>query len=393
MITRSLSEEIRRMASWFPVVSVTGPRQSGKSTIVKSVFPEYTYVNLEDPLLRNAALDDPVGFIRNRPEHLIVDEAQYVPDLFSMIQVVSDERGATGQYILSGSQNFLLMKRITQSLAGRVGILRLLPLSYAEVLAHDETVDADAFMFRGGFPRLYASNIPVGTFFTSYINTYIERDVSDYLDVRNLVGFRKFLELCALNAGNLTNYANIARDADVDARTAKAWLSILESSYVTFELMPYFANQSKRLIKTPKLYFYDTGLLCNLLGITSVEKLLLSPHLGAVFENLVVAETLKAHLNRNEEPRLFFYRDENKIEVDLMDFTDADNPRLVEIKSGQMYRDSYARHLTIVGDALGIERERRYVVARVESSYEAKGASVRSASDWLKSWGTPLQSH
>ncbi len=385
MITRSLSEEIRRMASWFPVVSVTGPRQSGKSTIVKSVFPEYAYVNLEDPLLRNAALDDPVGFIRNRPERLIVDEAQYAPDLFSMIQVVSDERGATGQYILSGSQNFLLMKRITQSLAGRVGILRLLPLSYAEVFAHDETVDADTFMFRGGFPRLYASNMPVGTFFNSYINTYIERDVSDYLDVRNLVSFRKFLELCALNTSNLTNYASIARDADVDARTAKAWLSILESSYVTFELMPYFANQSKRLIKTPKLYFYDTGLLCSLLGITSVEKLLLSPHLGAVFENLVVAETLKAYLNRNEEPRLFFYRDENKIEVDLMDFTDADNPRLVEIKSGQMYRDSYARHLTVVGDALGIERERRYVVARVASGYETKEASVRSAFDWLKS--------
>lgn len=384
MIPRIMAAQVRQMASWFPVVSVTGPRQSGKSTIVRTTFPSYAYVNLEDPQMRRSALDDPVGFIRNRPSHLIIDEAQYAPELFSMIQVVSDERGGTGQYVLSGSQNFLLLKSITQSLAGRVGMLRLLPFSYEEVRHANSGMSADEFMLRGGFPRLYDTGMPSRPFFESYVSTYVERDVANYLDVRNLSSFRNFLRLCALNVGNLVNYASLARDADVDARTAKAWLSILESSYVTFSLMPFFSNEGKRLTKSPKLYFYDTGLLCHLLGIDALPELLLSSHLGAVFENLVVSETMKRHLNAGKEPQLLFYRDDSKVEVDLLDFTDASNRQIIEIKAGETYRERFATHLNSVGDRLGISQDRRYVVARVASSFDADDARVVSAADWLR---------
>jgi predicted AAA+ superfamily ATPase len=390
LIPRSLAAGIHKMASWFPVVSVTGPRQSGKSTIVRAAFPDYTYVNLEDVQVRRQAREDPVGFIRNRPAHLILDEAQYVPDLFSMIQVVSDERGTTGQYILSGSQNFLLLKRIKQSLAGRVGIIRLLPLSYEEACDSQLKPSVDEFMFRGGFPRLYdrdtsGETIPSQIFFSSYLNTYIDRDVTGNLDVRDSVAFRRLLRLCALESGNLVNYANLARDASVDYRTVRQWLSILEASYVLFPLQPYYSNHIKSLTKTPKLYFYDTGLLCWLLGIRTLGDLLTSDRLGAVFENLIVEETLKNHLNRLEEPELYFYRDSAGTEVDLLDLTDSARPRMAEIKSGQTYHDRFASKLGPVGEKIGVPREGRFVVSRVESGFETKEASVRTAQDWLLS--------
>ena len=382
MIPRLLESQLRAYATWFPVVSVTGPRQSGKSTLVKATFPEYSYLNLEDPQLRQEASIDPVGFIRTRPEHLILDEVQYVPELFSMIQVASDERNTPGQYILSGSQNFLLLKRISQSLAGRVGILKLLPLSFSEV-TNSQDITADEFMFHGGYPRPYDVSMPESVFFESYLSTYLERDVADYLDVRNLTSFRKFLSLCALRAGALVNYASLARDADIDARTAKSWLSMLESSYVLFFLSPYHSNEGKRLTKSPKLYFHDTGLLCHLLGIRSLDQLLTSPHLGEVFENLVIAETYKAYLNKGIEPRLFFYRDDSKAEIDLLDVTDETDRKAVEIKSGQTYHDTFARHLTRLGGTLGVEPSNRHVVQRVEHSFNAQDATVLTPADWL----------
>ena len=383
MIPRQLAAKAKQLASWFPVVSVTGPRQSGKSTLVRATFPDYDYVNLEDPQLRRSALDDPVGFIRNRPNRLIIDEAQYAPELFSMIQVVSDEHSQPGQYILSGSQNFLLQRTITQSLAGRVGLLKLLPLSFAEASEANEALTTDDFMFTGGFPRIYTTGMPSQVFFDNYVDTYVERDVAGYLDVTNLVGFRTFLRLCAANSGNLTNYSRLAKDADIDVRTAKSWLSILESSYVLFRLPPYHTNGRKRLTKTSKLYFYDTGLLCHLMGFDDLHELLLDQRLGAVFENLIVAETLKRHLNLGEDPHLYFYRDESKIEVDLLDFTDTNRHQLIEIKSSQTYQERFARHLGQVGEFLSVPTSQRYVTARVEASFQAKHAYVYSARDWL----------
>ena len=383
MIPRTLINQAQKLATWFPVVSVTGPRQSGKSTLVRHAFPDYEYINLESEQVRRLAQEDPVGFIRNRPAKLIIDEAQHVPELFSEIQVVSDLTNKPGQYILSGSQNFLLLKNITQSLAGRVGLLKLLPLSFKEALQAKPTLTADEFMFSGGFPRLYDTGLPERLLFSNYVETYVQRVVSDYLDVRNLASFRKFLELCALNVGNLTNYSNLANDADISPLTAKSWLSILESSYVAFELMPYHSSARTRLTKTPKLYFYDTGLLCYLLGITSLEELLLSEHLGAVYENLIIGETLKDYFNQTQEPRLCFYRDASGREIDLIDESRPREPMLVEIKSSETYHDRFAKHLRAIGDELGVPSERRHVVSRVADSYVSKGVPVSSARDWL----------
>ncbi|WEV65410.1 ATP-binding protein [Bifidobacterium sp. ESL0764] len=383
MTPRKLEPLLKKMATWFPVVSVTGPRQSGKSTLVKAAFGDYEYVNLEDPQLRQEAASDPVGFIRNRPNRLVIDEAQYVPDLFSMIQVVSDEHDEPGQYVISGSQNFLMLRNIKQSLAGRVGITKLLPFSFPEALKTDVSPDADEFMLRGGYPRPYDNGMPLGLFFSSYIDTYVERDAADYLGVRDLDVFRRFLRLCALNVGSLVNYTHMANELDVSLATVKGWLSILESSYLVFSLMPYHYNARKRLVKTPKLYFYDTGLLCYLLRIGSMDDLRLSPMLGNVFENLVIAETAKRHLNEGKEPELYFYRDDSKVEVDLLDCTGSAIPDLVEVKSGQTYHERFARHVRSVAADLGVPQERQWVVSRVESSYTSNGINVCTAKDWL----------
>jgi len=382
LIPREITQTALDMAGWLPVVSVTGPRQSGKSTLVRNAFADYSYVNLEDVQTRAAAQIDPVGFIASHPAPLVIDEAQLAPDLFSQIQVVSDKTGAPGQYVLSGSQNFLLLKRISQSLAGRVGIVRLLPLSYAEV-HESRDITVDQFMFRGGYPRLYDIDIPEHIFFDGYVSTYVERDVAGYLDVRNVDAFELLLRLCAQNAGSLFNISRLSSDLSVAKDTVRSWLSILESSYVIFRLQPHHANLRKRLTKTPKLYFYDTGLLCYLLRISSVEELLQSPYLGMVFENLVVSETLKRHLNAGKKPELSFYRDDSRIEVDLIDSTDASSIELVEIKSSQTYRSSFSRHLTKVGDMLEIARGNRHVVARVESEFHTSECWVNPVSSWL----------
>lgn len=383
-IPRTLESKLQQAATWYPVVSLAGPRQSGKSTLAKHAFPDYDYVNLEDPQIRAAALEDPVSFIRNRPSHLIIDEAQYAPELFSMIQVVSDERGSAGQYILTGSQSFLMMESISQSLAGRVGLSTLLPLSYEELQKTMQyEYEVDEFTFVGGYPRLYATDMPPVVYFANYIETYVERDVGDIVDVRNKASFRKLLEMCALNVGSLLNYSSLARDTGVAAATARSWLSILESSYLIFTLQPYHSNARKRLAKSPKVFFYDTGLLCNLLHITSIEQLVNHEMFGAVFENLIIAETMKRHLNNATRPELFFYRDDSKREIDLLDFTDPSNRCAVEIKSSRTYHGKYAKHLNSVCDGLGIAQDNRFVVARVEESYRAKECQVITARDWL----------
>ena len=383
MIERTLSSFVKDNASWFPVVSVTGPRQSGKSTLVQHVFPDFEYINLEDEATRNLALADPAGFIRERPAHLVIDEAQRVPELFSVIQVASDASGEPGQYVLSGSQNFLLLKRISQTLAGRVGICKLLPLSYSECVEHGEEITPDSFMLKGGYPRLHVANIPPSIFFENYLQTYVERDVAGCIDARSVSTFRALLGLCAQGCGSLLNVSRLSGDLGIARATLDSWLSILESSYVLFRLQPYHANLRKRLTKTPKLYFYDTGLLCHLLGIHAPEQLRDSPARGAVFENLVVAETLKRHLHAGRTPELYFYRDDSKIEVDLVDATGRFAPELIEIKSTTTFKAEFARHLDSVGDALGIPEEGRGVVMRSDESHVVNGTNFWSAYDWL----------
>lgn len=257
-------------------------------------------------------------------------------------------------------------------------LVKLLPFSFQEACKADQALTPDTFMLQGGYPRIYDTRMPLNLFFSNYIDTYIERDVSEYLDVRNLAEFRRFLTLCALSSGALINYTNIANELGVSPRTVKAWMSILESSYIAFHLIPFYTNARKQVVKTPKLYFYDTGLLCHLLGIRTVEALVAHPKFGDIFENLIIAETMKQHLNANQEPQLFFYRDASKVEVDLLDFTDPNNRMLIEIKSGQTYHDRFARHLTLIGNVLGIPCEQQYVTSRVEHSYVSQGIRVTS---------------
>lgn len=381
MIERTMAQKLRGMSEWFPVVSLTGPRQSGKSTLIKAVFPEYEYLNLENPEVRRAALDDPVGFISRRPDHLIIDEAQYAPELFSMIQVASDERGRAGQYVLSGSQNFLLMRNIQQSLAGRVGMLKLLPLSYQEL--SETQISLDTYLIRGGYPRIYDAGIPTDMFYQNYLMTYVERDAGGLLDVRNLSSFRKMIGLCAACVGGLLNLSRLAADVGVATATISSWLSILQSSYLVFLLQPYAGNMRKRLTKAPKLYFYDTGLLCHLLGIHDERSLMSHPLSGEIFENLVVSERQKAYLNRGIEPTLVFYRDDSKREIDLIDLTEQARPQAFEIKSGATYRDTFARHLRSVGSELGIPAKDRAVVYHGSERYDTEGASVVPAEEFL----------
>lgn len=383
MIDRDISGFVLDNASWFPVISVTGPRQSGKSTLVRRLFPQYDYVNLEDGPTYERVMASPSDFIRERSAHMIVDEAQRAPEIFNAIQVASDERGMTGQYILSGSQNFLLLKSITQSLAGRVGLARLMPLSYREAITVADGLTPDAFMLRGGYPRLYDVSIPSPVYFENYISTYIERDVSGYIDVRSIGAFRDLLGLCAQACGSLVNVSRLASDLGVARATIDAWLSILEASYTIFRLRPLQGNLRKRLTKTPKIYFCDTGLLCHLLGLETADQLRDSGMRGAIFENLIVEETAKRHLNAGRTPRLFFYRDEAKIEVDLVDESIPSMPELVEIKSQMGFRKSFLRHLPDVGDDLGIPTRHRHVVTRGDETFEVRGMRVWSARDWI----------
>ena len=389
MIERSVSDILRKYASWFPVVSVTGPRQSGKSTLVQSVFSDYSYVNLELPGDLEAANADPLGFIRSHPAPLVIDEAQLAPELFNVIQVESDRAGTPGQYILSGSQNFLLRRQITQSLAGRVGILTLPPLSFRELACAGKAPKTDDYLVRGGYPRLYNIEIPSDVYYSNYVTTYLDRDVSGLVNPQNLTLFNTFLKIIASSAGSLLNITSLANETGVTTKTMRAWLSILEQSYIVFTLQPYHANLRKRLVKTPKLYFYDTGLLCHLLGYTDALDAERSGALGPLFENLVVSELVKRHLGSGKIPELCFYRDAQGAEVDLLDMTHHGSPSMFEIKSSRTFRSSFTRHLDSVGELIGVDRAHRAVVTRCDASTEVAGEKIWSAADWL---GAPLTS-
>lgn len=382
-INRLQEANILELLKWFPVVSLTGPRQSGKSTLLKNMLSEHAYVNLEDPQTRGRANDDPVGFIRDNPSKLIIDEAQLAPELFSMVQTVCDENREAGQYVLSGSQNFLLLKQIGQSLAGRVGIAKLFPLSYEEISNANLGIDCDEFMFQGGYPQLYSDNIPRDLLFQNYIETYVERDVAGYLDVRNKQTFTQFLRVLAHDAGKLINASKLSNELDVSFQTVKSWLSILESSYITFYLTPYRTNSKKKLTKTSKVYFWDTGLLCYLLGFDSCEELLNSQSLGEIYENFIVSEIAKKHINAGKEPSLHFYRDDSKREIDLLDFTDRKSLAAYEIKSSRTYRNKFAKHLKTVGDEIGVNESNRTVICRVAESYISDEINVCPAKIFL----------
>ncbi|NMN02411.1 ATP-binding protein [Bifidobacterium panos] len=385
MIPRAMADKLRDLAETFPAVTLTGPRQSGKSTLVKETFPQYRYVSLEDADVREAAREDPHSFLSRYDSRVIFDEAQRAPELFSYMQGVIDSSDELGQYVLSGSQNFLLLKSISQSLAGRVAVLHLLPLSYAELVAGEKTpATIDDFLFTGGYPQLNATKTAPADYFRSYVATYVDRDVREELGVRRVAQFNAFLTMCATRIGEVLNIEGLANDCDISVDTARSWLSILESSFIAFRLHPFHKNYGKRLIKAPKLYFYDTGLAANLLGVESAEELMLSRYRGSLYENAVVVEIAKQYEAIGREPKLFYWRDSNQKEIDLIIEKGGEPQYAIEVKSSATYRSSAFKTLEDIAPAMGLDPQRRFVVYGGDESFETKHGQVLGLADLNK---------
>ncbi len=333
MIKRNLADKLKELASYYPVVSVTGPRQAGKTTLCRLTFPDKPYVSLEPLDMRGRAQRDPRGFLAEYREGAIIDEVQHVGELFSYLQEEVDLRAEPGRFVLTGSQHFGMSARISQSLAGRVGILNLLPCSFDE-LERFEEYPTDLFdtLWSGGYPRIYDRCIPPDQWLVDYITTYVERDVRQILNVGDLQAFADFAKLCAGRTGQVLNLSSLGADAGVSHNTAKSWLSILEAGFLVFRLSTWHKKIKKQIVKAPKLHFFDSGLVCNLLGIRTPAELVHHPLRGSIFESWVVSEVYKAQVNKGIRPRLYYFRDHKGFEVDLI-AERGENLILAETKS------------------------------------------------------------
>lgn len=333
ILHRVIQKAIELQMSKFPILALTGPRQSGKTTFLRTFFIDYEYISLENPDIRRFAIDDPNEFLKRYNNKIIFDEVQLVPALFSYLQTIVDEQKIMGQFILSGSQNFLLMQGITQSLAGRVAMFQMLPFDFAELKANDLlSTDFTEVCLKGFYPPVYDRDLNTSVFYKNYVKTYLEKDVRQLINVKEIRSFRAFLGMCATRAGQMLNLNTLAADCGISQPTARAWLTVLEASYIVFTLNPYYNNFNKRIIKTPKLYFYDTGLLCHLLNIKSVNVLNDSYMKGNIFENLVIAEYYKQNEHQYQLKDYWFWQDSNKNEVDLLT-VEGDRFDIIEIKS------------------------------------------------------------
>lgn len=378
MIKRDLSSKIKQLSEKFPIITVTGPRQSGKSTLLKNLFPDYRYVSLENPDMRSFATEDPNGFIKTFDNHVIIDEAERVPSLFSYIQTHIDDVNETGMYMLAGSRNFHLMAAIDQSLAGRTAIMKLLPFSRHELNdAGKLPPNINEQIFKGFYPRIYDKDIAPTDYYPSYIATYVERDVRAMLNIGDLSRFTRFIRLCAGRIGQLLNKSNLATEAGVSIPTIESWLSVLEASYILYRLEPNFNNYNKRIVKTPKLYFYDTGLACSLLGITSAEQLDIHFLRGALFENMVINQFMKDGLNNGLKPDLTFWRDSTGVEVDLV-VTEGLEQHGYEIKSGSTYSPSFFDGLKKWGELSQTRESGRTVVYLGDKDLQTSNGNVIS---------------
>lgn len=345
MFKRFLKTHIQGLTKKYPVVTLLGPRQSGKTTLVKAAFPHKPYVNMEDAQNRALAIEDPRSFMRAYPEGAIFDEIQRTPHLLSYIQVLVDESNQKGMFILTGSHQAELHSAVSQSLAGRTSILRLLPLSIKEIREAKIKDSLDEIILKGGYPKIYAEDLPITNAYSSYFQTYVEKDVRQLLQVKDIMQFERFIKLVASRIGQLINYASLAADVGVSAVTIKEWIAVLEATYVLVKLEPYFENFGKRLIKSPKLYFADTGLACYLLNIDSVEQLKRDALYGNLFENWVIVELMKARYNQALDPRLYFYRDVAGKEVDLL-YQKGSRLTPIEIKSSRTFSSSFSEGLS-----------------------------------------------
>jgi predicted AAA+ superfamily ATPase len=374
MIPRLLEGALRTAALHYPIVTLTGPRQSGKTTLIRSIWSQKYYSSLEDPDVLEFAQKDPRAFLEQGGKSgLIVDEAQRLPLLFSYLQGYADRSGA-GRYVLSGSNNFLLMEKIGQSLAGRTAVLALLPFSAEEL--GEEALDAswEEAAWRGFYPRVRSEGLPPELFARDYLATYVERDLRLVKNVSDLSTFRAFLELCAGRAGQLLNLSALAGDAGIAVNTLKTWIGLLETAWIVFRLPPWHQNLTARIVKAPKLYWHDTSLLCRMLGIRNPDDLRSHPLRGAVFENLVIAERFKAATHRGLPPILHFWRDSGGREVDLIE-GEGDERRLWECKSGSTVAQEFFKQLAFFGESTGIAPERR-ILAYGGSETSRRGSGV-----------------
>jgi predicted AAA+ superfamily ATPase len=351
MIARTLTSTLKTLAGQYPVVTITGPRQSGKTTLCRNAFPDKPYINLESPDLRQFAVSDPRGFLAAHPEGAILDEIQRTPLLLSYLQPLVDERPAPGQFILTGSQQFEVMTNISQSLAGRTALLKLLPFSIEELGSAGISSNIDALLLNGFYPRIYDAGLNPTQALGDYLETYVERDIRQLINIKDLALFEKFVKLCAGRTGQLLNLQSLGNDAGISHTTARSWLTLLEASYVVFLLQPWHTNISKRQVKTPKLYFYDVGLAAYLLGAESELHINRHPLRGNLFENMIVIEALKYRCHRGKRNNLYFWRDSKGNEVDLL-VESGPNVMPVEIKSGATISEDFFKGLQTFTDRL-----------------------------------------
>ena len=339
----------------FKVVAVTGPRQSGKTTLVKNVFPDKPYINLETPVNRIYATDDPIGFLKQYPNGAILDEAQNVPHLFSYLQEIIDENNKPGMFILTGSNNFLLNKNISQSLAGRVAYVNLLPFNYPEIKNITQKFDEQDLMLNGFYPPVYDQKIPFSLWYPNYIRSYIERDVRQIKNINNLIHFERFIRLLAGYTGRELNYHSLSVELGIDIKTVQSWIAVLEQSFIVHLLKPYFKNYNKTIIKRPKLYFYDTGIVCSLLGITSKQILNNHPLKGAVFETFIISELIKYKHHLASSAEFYYWRDKTGREIDLI--IEKENRAIpIEIKSGKTIQDYFFKNIRYWMNLTGNEK-------------------------------------
>lgn len=369
MIRREAESELLKLAKQFKAVAVIGPRQSGKTTLVRHVFREKPYVSLENPDIRRFAFDDPRGFLSQYKTGAVFDEIQRAPDLFSYLQQILDEGNKKGRFILTGSNNFLLQENISQSLAGRIAYLYLLPFTVSE-LPDKYTDNLNDLIFKGFYPPVYDQHIDADKWYSNYIRTYIERDVRQIKNITDLNAFEKFLRLCAGRSGQLLNMHNLAIESGVDSKTIGSWIGILESSFIMYRLFPHHKNFNKRLVKMPKIYFYDTGLVCALLGIQNADQLNYHPLFGSLFENFVIGELMKLRFNKAKSNNFYFWRDNIGYEIDVIADT-KEKLYPLEIKSGMTITDEFFKGILYWSKISG--NNGGTVVYAGESDQERKG--------------------
>ena len=344
-IKRNIEEVIISSAKLFPVITVTGPRQSGKTTLVRNIFNDKPYFNLELPDVHDSIQQDPRAFFNKLENGAVIDEIQRLPELIRYIQGIVDEKKQPGLFVLTGSNQFLLLNKINESLAGRVALFKLLPFSLSELSSKSISVSTDELILKGLYPAVQVNNFPAYQTYQNYYETYLERDLRNLLNIKDLSSFKKFVSLCAGRTAQILNTASLSNETGVSANTIKSWLSILEASYVLFLLQPWYDNISKRLVKSPKIYFYDTGLASYLLGIENQNQLSRDPLRGNLFENMIVAEYFKMRYNKGLDARYFYFRDNHGNEIDLVN-PSGNNLESIEIKSSQTYHSSFLKGLT-----------------------------------------------